>query len=57
MNSTIFLAIFYLAGAVITFIFTYFISQDKLYYRILASSLVGLTWPLSLIPAFFFSML
>ncbi|WP_109867565.1 GhoT/OrtT family toxin [Escherichia coli] len=41
----------YLIGLVVTSIFIFIFSEEKVTYRLFATIITGLTWPLSLIPS------
>ncbi|MFL4214746.1 GhoT/OrtT family toxin [Enterobacter mori] len=47
----------YTFGFVITSVVIFSISRDTIKYRLIASSLIGLTWPISLPPALMFALL
>ena len=57
MNAINVLIFIYLTGVVTSFIIIYIITQEKPGYRMLGAVLIAMTWPLSLIPALFFSLL
>ncbi|HCN5391732.1 TPA: GhoT/OrtT family toxin, partial [Escherichia coli] len=41
----------YLIGLVVTSTFIFIFSEEKVTYRLFATIITGLTWPLSLIPS------
>ncbi|EEJ8659234.1 GhoT/OrtT family toxin [Salmonella enterica subsp. enterica] len=44
-------------GVILTTPCVFFLTKEKMFIRILASCLIGATWPLSFIPALLFSLL
>ncbi|MEV9825767.1 GhoT/OrtT family toxin [Escherichia coli] len=47
----------YLIGLVVTSTFIFIFSEEKVTYRLFATIITGLTWPLSLIPSIISPML
>lgn len=47
----------YIAGFLVTFLIIFSIAHESMFYKFLSALLIALTWPVSLIPALFFSII